>query len=381
MVALMPDASPQPLSAEERLARLRLARCENVGPVTFRQLLARYGSAAAALEALPALARRGGLARPIRLCSPQAARAEQEQLDALGADLLVFGEPAYPRALAAIDDAPPTLATRGHRHLLERPAVALVGARNASSGGRTLARRLARDLAEAGWLVVSGLARGIDAAAHEGALEGGTAAVLAGGVDVVYPAENAALQEAVASRGLLLAELPPGVEPQARHFPRRNRIISGLCLGVVVVEAAPRSGSLITARLAAEQGREVMAIPGSPLDPRARGCNDLLRQGATLVESAEDVLQALAGQRPPLREPTGAEFDGPAAVEPRAEELDSARTVLRELLSPTAVPVDELLRQCQFSAPTVSLVLLEMELAGLIERRPGNRVALAAEPD
>lgn len=377
----MPEASPPPLSAEERLARLRLARCENVGPVTFRQLLGRYGSAAEALAALPTLARRGGLTRPIRLCGLPAARAELERLEALGAELLVFGEAAYPRALAAIDDAPPTLALHGHRHLLERPAVALVGARNASSGGRTLARRLARDLAEAGWLVVSGLARGIDAAAHEGALEGGTAAVLAGGVDVVYPPENAALHEAVAARGLLLAELPPGVEPQARHFPRRNRIISGLCLGVVVVEAAPRSGSLITARLAAEQGREVMAIPGSPLDPRARGCNDLLRQGATLVESAEDVLQALAGQRPPLREPTGAGFEGPEAVEPVAGELDSARAALRELLSPTAVPVDELLRQCQFSAATVSLVLLEMELAGLIERRPGNRVALAAEPD
>lgn len=368
------------LSEAERLARLQLARTENVGPVTFRQLLLRYGSADAALEALPELARRGGRRRPVRLCRREAATREVERLAEMGAQLLVYGETDYPPPLAAVSDAPPTLSLQGRRDLLDRPALAVVGARNASSSGRSLARQLARDLAADGLLIVSGLARGIDAAAHEGALEGGTAAILAGGIDCIYPPQNEALHRAIAEQGLLLAELAPGTEPQARHFPRRNRIISGLSRGVLVVEAATRSGSLITARLAAEQGREVLAVPGSPLDPRARGCNDLLRQGATLVETADDVLQALAGPLSPLREAPPVDFELPEPEETDKNAADSAHRELRELLSPTAVSVDELLRQCQFSGPTVSLVLLEMELAGLIERRPGNRVALAAAP-
>ncbi|WP_366555578.1 DNA-processing protein DprA [Aquibaculum sediminis] len=368
------------LSEAERLARLQLARTENVGPVTFRQLLQRYGSADAALDALPELARRGGRRRPVKLCSREAATREVERLAGIGAQLLIYGDNDYPPPLAAVSDAPPTLSLQGRRDLLDRPALAVVGARNASSSGRSLARHLARDLAAEGLLIVSGLARGIDAAAHEGALDDGTAAILAGGIDCIYPPQNEALHQAIAEQGLLLAELAPGTEPQARHFPRRNRIISGLSRGVLVVEAAPRSGSLITARLAAEQGREVLAVPGSPLDPRARGCNDLLRQGATLVETADDVLQALAGPLTPLREAPPVDFELPEPEETDKNAADSAHRELRELLSPTAVSVDELLRQCQFSGPTVSLALLEMELAGSIERRPGNRVALAAEP-
>jgi len=377
----MNEQLPVALSPGERLARLRLARSENVGPITFLQLLGRFKSAQEALLALPELAQRGGRRRPIRLCSPGRAEAELERLAAVGADLLVFGEHAYPEPLAAIPDAPPTLSYRGRLELLHRPAVAMVGARNASAAGRSFARRLAQELASEGLLVVSGLARGIDAAAHQGALAGGTAAVQAGGVDYIYPPEHRDLHQAIGTEGILLAELPPGFEPQARHFPRRNRIISGLSLGVLVVEAAPRSGSLITARLAAEQGREVFAVPGSPLDPRSRGCNDLLRRGATLVETAADVLEALRGPLAPPRSPA-APLQGLSEEEvPSEKEAEEARRLVRELLSPTAVPVDELLRQCQFSAPIVRLALLEMELAGAIERLPGNRVALVPDPD
>jgi DNA processing protein len=377
---MTPNAT-QALSARERLDWLRLSRCENVGPVTFRQLLARYGSAERALAALPELARRGGRRRAIRLCPKGEAEAEVAALAEFGGELVAACEPGYPRALAAIDDAPPLLACRGHLHLLEKPVVALVGARNASINGRKFANRLARDLGAAGFVVASGMARGIDTAAHAGALDSGTVAVLAGGVDIVYPAENAGLYEELAARGLLISEMPLGVEPQARHFPRRNRIISGLSYGVVVVEAALRSGSLITARLAGEQGREVFAVPGSPLDPRARGCNELLRQGAVLVESATDVLRELAGRSLPAREPAADEFV-PARLDDLDEAaLDRARHLVVEALGPSPVAVDELVRECQLSPAVVSLVLLELELAGRLERHPGGRVALLAECD
>jgi DNA processing protein len=377
---MTPNAT-QALSARERLDWLRLSRCENVGPVTFRQLLARYGSAERALAALPELARRGGRRRAIRLCPKGEAEAEVAALAEFGGELVAACEPGYPRALAAIDDAPPLLACRGHLHLLEKPVVALVGARNASINGRKFANRLARDLGAAGFVVASGMARGIDTAAHAGALDSGTVAVLAGGVDVVYPAENAGLYEELAARGLLISEMPLGVEPQARHFPRRNRIIAGLSYGVVVVEAALRSGSLITARLAGEQGREVFAVPGSPLDPRARGCNELLRQGAVLVESATDVLRELAGRSLPAREPAADEFV-PARLDDLDEAaLDRARHLVVEALGPSPVAVDELVRECQLSPAVVSLVLLELELAGRLERHPGGRVALLAECD
>src|SRR5262245_7522359 len=290
-----------PLSDKERLDRLRLIRSENVGPVTFRSLLRRFGSARAAIEALPDLARRGGRPTPLRICP--AAQAEQElgAAERIGARLLATDDADYPEALAAIDDAPPLLYMRGDGALLRRKAVAVVGARNASANGRRLAEDIARDLGAVGFAVVSGLARGIDHAAHRGSLDSGTIAVVAGGIDVVYPPDNEELQREIARRGLIVAEMPPGVVPQAKHFPRRNRLISGLSLGVLVVEAALQSGSLITARMALEQGREVLAVPGSPLDPRCRGTNNLLRQGAILAEGAADVLAALAGMSGDLR--------------------------------------------------------------------------------
>jgi DNA processing protein len=368
------------LDRQQRIAWLRLWRSENVGPITFRRLLERYGEAERALAALPDLARRGGRRKPLKVASRAKALAELEAIEALEAGLLCLGEPGYPAALAATDDAPPALSYLGFTHLLERPALAVVGARNASANGQRLAERLAADLAAAGLLVVSGLARGIDAAAHRGALEKGTAAVVAGGIDVVYPKENEALQHEIAARGLILAEMPPGTEPQGRHFPRRNRIIAGLALGTLVVEAAPRSGSLITARLALEQGREVFAVPGSPLDPRARGCNGLIRQGAVLVETADDVLQALEGQlRAPVAEPESARFRPAPPSPPPEDEVAAARAEVLTLLSPTPVGLDELLRLADCPPALVHMVLLELELAGRLERHPGGRVALAAE--
>ncbi len=373
---------------EERLARLRLLRSEHVGPATFRQLIARSGSAAAALRALPELARRGGRHR-LRIATPGEAEAELAAVAAAGGRLLWLGEADYPAALAALDDAPPVLTVAGAAALLARPAVALVGARNASGNGRRMAELLARGLAEAGLTVVSGLARGIDTAAHQGALAaaggGSTIAVLAGGLDRPYPPENLPLCRRIAEAGLLLAEMPPGTVPQARHFPRRNRLISGLSLAVVVVEAAERSGSLITARLAGEQGREVLAVPGSPLDPRAQGANRLIREGALLVQSVEDILEAL-GQLPsprPRRPVVSPPATAPAqGFEDGADPTDDYRRRLLELLSPTPLSVDEAIRQCQFSASVVQTLLLELELAGRIERHAGNRISLIAlSPD
>ena len=375
-----PQAAAQAAQSDkERLNWLRLIRSERVGPVTFRQLLARFGSATAALEALPDLARRGGGRRSIKLYPRAEAERELDALAAMGARTLALNEPDYPAALAALDDAPPLLGVLGQPHLLEKPCVAMVGARNASANGRRLARQIAAELGQAGWLVASGLARGIDAAAHEGALESGTLAVVAGGLDVIYPEENTALYGSIKAHGLIVSEMPPGTVPQARHFPRRNRLISGLSLGTVVVEAAPRSGSLITARLAGEQGREVMAVPGSPLDPRARGCNHLIREGATLVESAADILEALkalGGTRTVERKASEFQEDTPASLDETV--VSSARREVHELLGPTPVAVDELLRQCQVSPALVHVVLLELELAGRLERYPGNRVAMIA---
>jgi len=370
------------LDRAERAAWLRLIRSENVGPITFRQLLRRYGTASAALNALPELARRGGRRRPVVIPSAAEVAAELEAVESLGAQAIALCEPDYPPNLRAVEDAPPLLLCIGHVHLLQKAAVAIVGARNASANGRRLAERIAAELASHGLVVVSGLARGIDAAAHGGALDGGTVAVMAGGIDVVYPEENTGLYREINQRGAIVGEMPPGTVPQARHFPRRNRLISGLALGTLVVEAAPRSGSLITARLALEQGREVMAVPGSPLDPRARGCNDLLRQGATLVESAADVIEAISGSlRSLVKEPEGADFPGAAPLAPVDEELEAVRESIVELLGPTPVAVDEVIRRCQVSAPLVQTVLLELELAGRAERHPGGRVALIADPD
>jgi DNA processing protein len=373
----MRDARQDPLTETERRDRLRLIRSENVGPVTFRRLIERWTRADDALRALPELARRGGRRR-MRICSIAEAEAEMAAAEACGARLIVFGDSEFPPALAAIEDAPATFALIGDVTLLARPTIAVVGSRNASLNGRTLARELAQALGSSGFVVASGLARGIDAEAHRGALATGTVAVLAGGVDVCYPQENAALYAKIAERGALLAEAPPGMAPQARHFPRRNRLISGLSQGVVVVEANLRSGSLITARMAAEQGREVFAVPGSPLDPRARGCNDLIRQGATLTESAGDVLAVLSPHRRPAQVAAIAIAAAPTAAPGCPEADEAARRCVAETLSPTPVAVDEIVRTCQLSPALVSTILLEWELAGRLERHPGNRVSLIA---
>ena len=358
--------------ADDRTARLRLIRSENVGPVTFRQLLARFGSAAAAVDALPNLARRAGRG-VLRIGSEPDARAEMAAVEKLGARLIFMGLAPYPARLAELEDAPPVLTALGQVALLDRPGVAIVGARNASAAGAKLARTIAHELAEAGCAVVSGMARGIDAAAHRGALPH-TIAAVAGGADVAYPPELADLQRAIGEGGLILAEQPVGTQPQARHFPRRNRVISGLSLGVVVVEAALQSGSLITARFAGEQGREVMAVPGSPLDPRALGGNGLIREGATLVQSAADVLEAV---RPFTARPVRALA---AVGEPVVDYDPAPRDIDRivSLLGPTPVGVDEVTRQSGIPAALLAIILLDLELAGRVERHAGGRIALSA---
>jgi DNA processing protein len=357
----------------DRIARLRLIRSENIGPVTYFQLLARFGSAQAAIDAIPDLAARGGGRAP-KLASKSEVEREIEAVERLGARHLFLGQGLYPPLLAELETAPPALTVKGDLNLLDRMSVALVGARNASAAACRYARQLAQALGEAQTVVVSGLARGIDSAAHDGALETGTIAVIAGGIDIVYPPENEARQRAIAERGVLVAEQPPGVEPRARHFPYRNRIIAGLTHGTVVVEAAPKSGSLITARYATEFGREVMAVPGSPLDPRAQGCNQLIRDGATLIQSAEDVLEALSPlSRRPFRQ---RELDY-AAPGPAADADEAARRTVTDLLGPTPVPIDELIRQSGLAPAEVQTVLLELELAGRLERHAGGRVSLA----
>jgi DNA processing protein len=381
------------IAPPDTIDRLRLARAEGVGPVTYRRLLARFGEAAAAIDALPRLARAGGRAGTPAVPSIADARRELERIAALGARLVLLGDPLYPPLLAMLDDAPPAIMVQGDPTVLALRAIAVVGGRNASVNGQRIAEDLGAELAASGLVVVSGMARGIDAAAHAGALSTGrTVAAIAGGLDIPYPPEHAALQARIAAAGAVVGELPPGTVPQARHFPRRNRIIAGLALGVVVVEAAPRSGSLITARLGAEAGREVMAVPGSPLDPRSRGANDLLRQGATLVETAADVLAALpdypASASPlfqPLAAPdTAAGFAETAAESPptpdSASELAAARAQVIDLLGPSPTAVDALVRRCQFSAPAVMAVLLELELAGRVETLPGGRVAVLSDP-
>ncbi len=371
---------PQALSDAEKLDWLRLIRSDNVGPITFYKLLERFATAADALRALPDLARHGG-AKRLKVFSKAKAEAEVEALERIGARLVSRGGPDYPPLLAHIEDAPPLISLLGHAHLLAKKAVAVVGARNASINGCRLARKIAADLGQGGLLVVSGMARGIDAAAHEGAIATGTLAVLGGGLDVVYPKENSTLSEKIVAEGALISEVPPGTQPLARHFPRRNRLISGIARGVVIVEASPRSGSLITARMALEQGREVFAVPGSAVDPRARGTNHLIRQGAILTESAEDVFQALnEAERTPLKEREPVDFKGASMEAPAPDEVEEARGAIEKSLSPTPSLVDEIIRNCQFSPPVVSWVLLELELAGRLERHPGNQVSLIQGP-
>ena len=363
--------APAAIAHDDALARLRLIRTPSIGPVSFRQLLARFGTAAAAIEALPGLARRGG-GRVPAVADVAAAQRELTAVAKAGARHLFLGDADYPPLLAELSDAPPVLTVCGDLSLATRDTVAMVGARNASAASCRYARALAQELARAGAVVVSGLARGIDTAAHEGA---GTATigVIAGGIDVAYPPENARLQDRIAADALLIAEMPPGTEPRARHFPHRNRIIAALSLGTVVIEAAPRSGSLITARLAGEAGREVMAVPGHPSDPRARGCNGLIRDGAVLIQCAADVLEQI---RPiDLRARVRSPSTGWGAPPPE-DASDAERRRVTDLLGPVPVGVDELVRQAALAPAVVQMVLLELELGGRLERHAAGRVSL-----
>lgn len=371
-------ASP-PSLAGERLARVVLARTPRVGPVTFHEMLGHYGSAEAALEALPELARTARLDTR----APAAARilGEAEALSERGGRFIVVGDDDYPASLAAIADAPPALSVIGDVALLSRPMVAVVGARNASVNGRRMAAKFSAELGRAGQIIASGLARGVDTAAHEAALATGTVAVLAGGVDVIYPPENESLYRAIAEGGAIVSEAPLGAQPQARHFLRRNRIVSGLSAGVLVIEAALQSGSLITARQAAEQGREVFAVPGSPLDPRARGTNRLIRDGAHLVEDSADVLahlRAVPDTPPPPRQiAVPSATRRPQPIDKKQETTHNPwRDRVIACLGPTPTPVDEVVRRCHVSAAELAGLLLELELAGRLERHRGNSVSL-----
>lgn len=370
-------ATPQttaPRTDAERLAWLRLSRSRNVGARSFQSLVSRYGGAGAALHALPELAARGG-ARAYQACSERQAAGEMERAEAAGARMLCLGAENYPERLAEIADPPPFLWSLGDPELAQGSVLALIGARNASSVGLRMARLLGGDLGDRGHVIASGLARGVDAAAHQAALTTGTIGVLAGGVDQIYPAENEALAKEMAEKGLILSEAPMGLVPQGRHFPRRNRIVSGIARAVIVIEAAARSGSLITARFALDQGREAMATPGSPLDPRSEGCNELIRQGAALIRHADDVEDVLGGPRSlTLHEP-------PAIFEHNIEVAPDPGLAGRALSLLTVAPVeaDRLARDLAVTPACLSEALLELDLAGRIERRPGGQIALAPE--
>ena len=371
----------RPLSPNERLDWLRLTRSENVGPVTFLALLERCGSAARALETLPALARSGGSNRSIKLFSKSAAEREIKALADMDGHFLACHEPGYPAALAALPDPPPLIAVRGHGQLLRKHLIAIVGARNASPRGLRMPRGMARGLAGAGRVIVSGLARGIDTACHDAALTGGTVAVMAGGVDVIYPTENEGLARQIAETGCLVSDQPMGMRPQARHFPRRNRLIAGLCPALVVVEAAAKSGSLITAREALDLGRDVLAVPGHPFDPRASGGNMLIRDGAILVRGAADVLDAVpAGPEGADRAICPAPFETPSATPGGALGLAETAQVHRMILdrlSPAPTPQDALFHDMGLPASAISPALTRLELDGLVARDPGGFLRLS----
>ncbi len=370
------------LTDRQRIAWLRLIRSDNVGPATFRDLINHFGSAEAALDALPELSRRGGSTRSIRVATIAEAEREIETAHRFGARFIGIGEPDYPPALRQIDAAPPLIAAKGDLGIANLPSVGIVGSRNASISGAKFAAMMAREIGRAGYCVVSGLARGIDAAAHRASLDTGTIAAMAGGLDQPYPPENVDLLDQICSgRGLAISEMPFGWEPRARDFPRRNRLIAGVALGVVVIEAAARSGSLITARLAGEFGRLVFAVPGSPLDPRCEGTNGLLKDGATVTTKPQDVLQALA----PISQLdlfSQNEADEPDSEEGREHALapppnDDERLVIVEALGPTPVEIDDIIRHTGLAASSVYLVLLELDIAGRLERHAGGFVSLS----
>jgi DNA processing protein len=368
------DAQSVRLTDEQRIDWLRLIRSQNIGPRSFRSLINHFGGARAAIEALPSLAQRGGARGAVVICSREDAVRELALARKLGVALVAWGEPDYPARLQAIDDAPPLLTIRGNASALARPMVAIVGSRNASGAGLKFTQMIARELSDAGFVVVSGLARGIDAAAHKASLAAGTVAVMAGGQDRIYPADHVSLLEAILPAGTALSEMPLGWEPRAADFPRRNRLISGLSLGVVIVEAAKRSGSLITARFALEQGREVFAVPGSPLDPRAEGTNGLIKQGATPVTETADIVSVLQPimERHEwfVREPDHDMLPGDEAP------ADNERARIVALLGPAPVGIDDLVRLAQSSPTVVRMVLLELEIAGRLERHGGGLVSL-----
>lgn len=373
------------LTDQERIDRLRLIRTESIGPVTFYRLMARFGSATRVLEALPHMAARGGKAKPLAVISADAAIQEIETLEKFGGRMVVTEDADYPAYLAMTEDAPPVLNIIGDVALLSRSCVAVVGARNASANARRLTQKLAQDMGTQGQVIVSGMARGIDTAAHEAALDTGTIAVMAGGLDEIYPLENTDLYNAITERGCVVSEMPLGTKPTAHHFPRRNRIVSGLSKGVVVVEASIRSGSLITARLAAEQGREVFAVPGFPGDPRAEGPNSLIQNGAKLVTNAEDILSELRyiGDRvlqssPAQSAQSIAEEASLFDYEQDTGDAESVQMMLDETLSFTPMEVDEIIRLSGLQAGYVQMCLLEMEIAGQVQRHPGNRVSKVA---
>ena len=382
----MPDDSARrkgiALTDRQRIAWLRLIRSDNVGPATFRDLINHFGSAEAALDALPELSRRGGSSRNIRIASVSDAERELDIAHRFGARFIGVGEPDYPQALRQIDGAPPLIAAKGDLAAAELPAVGIVGSRNASISGAKFAAMMARDIGQAGYAIDSGLARGIDASAHRASLDTGTIAAMAGGLDQPYPPENIDLLRAICDgRGLAISEMPFGWEPRARDFPRRNRLIAGTALGVVVIEAAARSGSLITARLAGEFGRLVFAVPGSPLDPRCEGTNGLLKDGATVTTRPADVLQALAPlsridlfRQPEADEPSNEDTGHRAMAAPPN---DDERSIIVDALGPTPVEIDDIIRHTGLPASSVYLVLLELDIAGRLDRHPGGFVSLA----
>ncbi|MGR3636964.1 MAG: DNA-processing protein DprA [Shimia sp.] len=363
-----------PSMEDERFFRLRLLRSRRVGPVTFHRLLAEHGSAKAALEALPEVAMAVGI-KDYSPCTNDDAAQEIAAARAVNARAVFFDEPAYPARLATIADAPPMLWLRGNASLLQKPMISLVGARNASALGTRMTRALSRELSEAGFVIVSGFARGIDASAHSAALKSGTIAVFAGGVDIMYPAENAQLGQDIIAKGLCLSEHPPGLAPRARHFPARNRIVSGLARAVVVVEAAAKSGSLITARTALDQGRDVLAVPGHPFDARASGCNILIRDGAPLVRTAQDVIEALGPSEPQTRtqQPLPLEEPAPATRPKRTlRETHAVHMMILDRLGPTPVAEDQLIRDIKAEAAEVTPALLDLEMDGRVTRQSGG---------
>lgn len=381
---LFQNRKPQDLNEAERLNWLRLIRTDNIGPITFYQLIERFGTASEALKALPEIAKRGGRKKPLIAPSEGQIHKEYRALQKLGGDIITASDKAYPLALTATDDAPPVISVIGNTSLLNKSCVAIVGARNASLNGRKLASKLAADLGGRGQIVVSGLARGIDTAAHQGSLHTGTIAVVAGGINVVYPEENQGLYDEIREKGLVIAESALSAKPFAASFPRRNRIVSGLSKGVIVVEANTRSGSLITARMAGEQGRDVYAVPGSPLDPRASGPNHLIREGATLIRNADDVMEILMNfsgnslRKPPTKI---VNFTPPFDAKAYEDAPEDAQDIILSNLSFTPILVDELIRACHLTIAQLQSVLLELELAGRIKRLPGNRISLLDQGD